>query len=219
MTIDTLDTQQMSLLTRKKVVKIIMDYGSIIFGLKHIIEQFEFIENVVISHGLDSGDVERMKPDILMLQDSIAYRYASQLAKWKSNGIVDHIIVLYDKDSELRVDQLWKCQIVSYLPSYSDAKQLLIALEGQLRGFSIIPTHITEYIELRQKSQKSMRLLTQNEQRVLKLVAAGQTNTEIAQAMHLSVRTVETYLNKIYRKLDVRNRAEAVCKYYQVNSL
>ncbi|GGH68623.1 hypothetical protein GCM10008014_51230 [Paenibacillus silvae] len=218
MTIDTLDTQQMSLLTGKKVVKIIMNYGSIIFGLKHIIEQFEFIENVVISHGLDSGDVERMKPDILMLQDSIAYRYASQLAKWKSNGIVDHIIVLYDKDSELRVDQLWKCQIVSYLPSYSDAKQLLIALEGQLRGFSIIPTHITEHIELRQKSQNSMRLLTQNEQRVLKLVAAGQTNTEIAQAMHLSVRTVETYLNKIYRKLDVRNRAEAVCKYYQINA-
>ncbi|WP_248064273.1 response regulator transcription factor [Paenibacillus silvae] len=209
----------MSLLTGKKVVKIIMDYGSIIFGLKHIIEQFEFIENVIISHGLDSGDVERMKPDILMLQDSIAYRYASKLAKWKSNGIVDHIIVLYDKDSELRVDQLWKCRIVSYLPSYSDAKQLLIALEGQLRGFSIIPTHITEHIELRQKSQKSMRLLTPNEQRVLKLVAAGQTNTEIAQAIHLSVRTVETYLNKIYRKLDVRNRAEAVCKYYQVNSL
>ncbi|MBB6022428.1 DNA-binding NarL/FixJ family response regulator [Paenibacillus sp. JGP012] len=208
----------MSLLTEKKVVKIIMDYGSIIFGLKHIIEQFEFIENVVISHGLDSDDVERMKPDILMLQDSIAYRYASKLAKWKSNGIVDHIIVLYDKDSELRVDQLWKCQIASYLPSYSDAKQLLIALEGQLRGFSIIPTHITEHIELRQKSQKSMHLLTQNEQRVLKLVAAGQTNTEIAQAIHLSVRTVETYLNKIYRKLDVRNRAEAVCKYYQINA-
>ncbi|PZT55702.1 hypothetical protein DN757_10685 [Paenibacillus silvae] len=218
MTIDTIDTQQMSLLTGKKVVKIIMDYGSIIFGLKHIIEQFEFIENVVISHGLDSDYVERMKPDILLLQDSIAYRYASKLAKWKSNGIVDHIIVLYDKDSELRVDQLWKCQIVSYLPSYSDAKQLLIALEGQLRGFSIIPTHITEHIELRQKSQKSMHLLTQNEQRVLKLVAAGQTNTEIAQAIHLSVRTVETYLNKIYRKLDVRNRAEAVCKYYQINA-
>lgn len=215
----TIDTQQMSLQMKKKVVKIIMNYDSIIFGLKHIIEQFEFIEHVAISNGLETDAVERIKPDILLLQDSIAYRHASKLAKWKSNGIVDHIIVLYDKDSELKVDQLWKCQIVSYLPLYSDAKQLLIAFEGQLSGFSIMPAHIAEHIELRQLSQKPMPKLTQNEQRVLKLVAEGQTNTEIAQTIHLSVRTVETHLNKIYRKLDVRNRAEAVCKYFQTASL
>ena len=50
--------------------------------------------------------------------------------------------------------------------------------------------------------------LTLTEQRVAGLIAAGATNRDAAAALFVSVRTVETHVAAIYRKLGVRNRAE-----------
>ena len=50
--------------------------------------------------------------------------------------------------------------------------------------------------------------LTPTEQRVAELVAAGHTNREVAQALFVSVHTVEDNLRRIYRKLGVRSRTE-----------
>jgi DNA-binding CsgD family transcriptional regulator len=50
--------------------------------------------------------------------------------------------------------------------------------------------------------------LTPTEERVARLAAAGRTNREIADALYLSVRTVETHLSRAYHKLGVRSRTE-----------
>ncbi|MEV6574446.1 AAA family ATPase [Streptomyces sp. NPDC051577] len=50
--------------------------------------------------------------------------------------------------------------------------------------------------------------LTGSERRVAELAAAGRTNTEIADLLHLARRTVETHLTSTYRKLGIRRRAE-----------
>lgn len=50
--------------------------------------------------------------------------------------------------------------------------------------------------------------LTPSERRIAELAAAGQSNREIAQALFLTVKTVETHLSNAYRKLDIRSRRE-----------
>jgi DNA-binding NarL/FixJ family response regulator len=52
--------------------------------------------------------------------------------------------------------------------------------------------------------------LSEREREVIVLIAAGATNREIAERLFLSPHTVKEYVSGIYRKLDVRNRAEAV---------
>jgi DNA-binding NarL/FixJ family response regulator len=52
--------------------------------------------------------------------------------------------------------------------------------------------------------------LTEREQEVLAGVATGATNREIALQLHLSPHTVKEHTSTLYRKLEVRNRAEAV---------
>ena len=52
--------------------------------------------------------------------------------------------------------------------------------------------------------------LTGREHEVLERVAGGATNREIAASLHLSPHTVKEHTSALYRKLDVRNRAEAV---------
>ena len=54
--------------------------------------------------------------------------------------------------------------------------------------------------------------LTSVEQRIAGLVAAGQTNREVAAATSTSVRTVEAHLGRIYRKLGIRSRTELAAR-------
>jgi DNA-binding CsgD family transcriptional regulator len=50
--------------------------------------------------------------------------------------------------------------------------------------------------------------LSATEAEIARLVAAGRTNSEVAAALHLSARTVEWNLSKLYRRLGVRSRTE-----------
>ncbi len=52
--------------------------------------------------------------------------------------------------------------------------------------------------------------LTEREREVIALIAQGNTNAEIAKELYLSPHTVKEHTSSIYRKLGVRNRAEAV---------
>jgi DNA-binding CsgD family transcriptional regulator len=50
--------------------------------------------------------------------------------------------------------------------------------------------------------------LTVSERRVAELAAEGQSNPEIAQALFVTRKTVETHLGHVYRKLDIAGRGE-----------
>jgi DNA-binding CsgD family transcriptional regulator len=55
--------------------------------------------------------------------------------------------------------------------------------------------------------------LTPTEDKVAALVAAGSTNREVADALFVSVHTVEANLKRIYRKLGIRSRTELASKF------
>ena len=57
---------------------------------------------------------------------------------------------------------------------------------------------------------KNKEKLSEREKQVLKLVASGYTSTEIGLRLTISAQTVNTHIKNIYRKLNVRTRAQAV---------
>jgi LuxR family maltose regulon positive regulatory protein len=62
------------------------------------------------------------------------------------------------------------------------------------------------------KAQPLVDPLSLREQELLRLVAAGHTNQEIAQALFLAVGTVKKHLNNIFGKLGVGNRTQAIAR-------
>jgi DNA-binding NarL/FixJ family response regulator len=50
---------------------------------------------------------------------------------------------------------------------------------------------------------------------VLSLIAAGLSNTEIAQRLAVSEGTIKSHINRVFAKIDVRDRAQAVAYAYQ----
>ncbi|OBA73680.1 hypothetical protein A5641_04815 [Mycobacterium sp. 1554424.7] len=62
------------------------------------------------------------------------------------------------------------------------------------------------------------KLLTSGERRVAELAASGMTNREVAATLFISPKTVEVHLSRVYRKLDVRTRAELVRRIDQLDA-
>jgi LuxR family maltose regulon positive regulatory protein len=69
------------------------------------------------------------------------------------------------------------------------------------------------------KIQNPIESLSQQEERVLRLLVAGLSNSEIAQELVVSINTVKTQVKSIYRKLDVHNRREARAAAQRLNLL
>jgi len=61
-----------------------------------------------------------------------------------------------------------------------------------------------------QEKERGPSPLSERERDILRLVAQGKLDREIADELHLSRKTVESHLQNIYRKLGARNRAAAV---------
>lgn len=68
-------------------------------------------------------------------------------------------------------------------------------------------------------SDEVRQTLTPREQDVMRHVAAGATNAEVAQSLQLSVHTVKFHLNNVYKKLGIGSRSEAASWWWQQQSL
>lgn len=72
--------------------------------------------------------------------------------------------------------------------------------------------------ETSRRKEKKEKGLSEREREVLKYLALGHTNQDIANLLHISVKTVETYKTRVMEKLDLRKRAELV-RYAMENGL
>jgi DNA-binding NarL/FixJ family response regulator len=68
-------------------------------------------------------------------------------------------------------------------------------------------------------SEQPTPMLSEREREVLDLIAAGSTNREIAEQLYLSPHTVKEHTSAVYRKLQARNRAEAVQRAQRIGLL
>jgi LuxR family maltose regulon positive regulatory protein len=59
--------------------------------------------------------------------------------------------------------------------------------------------------------------LSERELEVLQLIAAGKSNRRIATELFVSVGTVKTHINNVYRKLDAHSRTQAVARARELN--
>lgn len=94
-------------------------------------------------------------------------------------------------------------------PEY--VRKLLAAFEGYRLPSALKPGPV--------QPETLIEPLSDRELDVLRLLAGGQTNQEMAQALCVSVNTVKTHLRNIYGKLGVHNRRETVAKAKELNLL
>lgn len=104
-----------------------------------------------------------------------------------------------------------------YLLKETDRDELINSLkqvhEGGSPMSSYIARKVVQSFQRPVPDKSASESLSARERNVLELLAKGHYYQEIGDALHISVHTVNTYIRRIYDKLHVRSRGEAVARY------
>jgi DNA-binding NarL/FixJ family response regulator len=142
-----------------------------------------------------------------------------RLLKEKIPDILVIMLTVFE-DEDLIFDALIS-GATGYLLKRQPPEQLLEAIHDLLAGGSPMSATIArKVVKLLQRSGEPARLsggvrvrLSSRQQEMLDLLAAGEPYKAIADKMGLSIHTVRGYIRRIYEKLQVHSRTEAVAKY------
>ncbi len=185
-------------------------------GLKAFIAPTEGFELVgEASNGIEAVEqAKRLKPDIILLDlvmpemDGIA---ATQSIK--QDNPEARVIIITSFVDETKVISAIKAGASGYLLKDSTPQDIETAIIEVYQGNTAFPSRITNILvktinQPEQAANKGMNL-TDREIDILKMIAQGFSNQEIANRLFLSVWTVRTYVTEILAKLQVGNRTQA----------
>jgi DNA-binding NarL/FixJ family response regulator len=102
-----------------------------------------------------------------------------------------------------------------YLLKQTRGRELVSAIEAVARGESLLDPAVTSKVLARMRElaagghKDPLAELTEQERRILGLIAEGKTNREIASTVYLSEKTVKNYVSTILSKLGMERRAQA----------
>lgn len=167
--------------------------------------------------------VREFVPDVVLIEISVPGRTPGLRAVGE---IADHspearVVVLTNNNDLPYARSMLEKGVSGYLLKSANTSQLFAAVRNVTRGGRFIdPTLGNDLIwqTAERKTRTARPVLSRREFEVLKALVRGYTNTQAAHLLKLSVKTVETYRLRIYRKLHLRNRAEIV-EYALANRL
>jgi DNA-binding NarL/FixJ family response regulator len=162
-------------------------------------------------------DLPNNKPDVVLMDINLpgmnGVECVRQLKKLLPE--VQVMMLTVYEDTENIFDAL-AAGANGYMLKRTSSKELLEAIQEVKRGGSPMTMHIArKVVQSFQKSAPAQPAenLSEREQQVLDLLSQGLMYKEIAAKLEISYETVHTYIRRIYEKLQVRTRTEAVAKF------
>ena len=197
-------------------ILIVDDHAIVREGLRALIESEVGMELVgEAQDGLEAVTKARsLKPDVILL-DLVMPRMDGIEAtrQIKKENDKTQILVLTSFSEDAKVFSAIKIGAMGYLLKDSSPQDLLRAIRDVHRGEPSLHPSIARklMIELKRPAESSIdeESLTDREEDVLKLLAQGLSNQEIADKLYISERTVRTHVSNILMKLHLANRTQA----------
>jgi DNA-binding NarL/FixJ family response regulator len=128
-----------------------------------------------------------------------------------------HVIMLTVYEDTENIFNALAAGAAGYMLKRTKTAELLEAIREVHRGGSPMTTHIarkvTQSFQRAGPSSQPTENLSEREQQVLDCLSQGFLYKEIAEKLGISYETVHTYIRRIYEKLQVRTRTEAVAKF------
>ncbi len=128
------------------------------------------------------------------------------------------VLVLTTFDTDEAIVRAVDAGASGYLLKDTPTDELVAAVKSAASGATVFAAPISRRLFERMRTTSSVAL-TAREIEVLRAVAQGNTNAEVAEGLHISEATVKTHLLHIYGKLSVSDRAAAVAKAYETGVL
>lgn len=160
--------------------------------------------------------IQLHRPDVVLLDIRMPVMSGTEvLAAMQQQGVKIPVLVLTTFDDHELVKQCIGCGAKGYLRKDVGLDELLSAIDAIHAGGEWLQPALTQRIHRYEGPSEPLPQaveLTAAEVRVLRLVAAGYSNQEIARALHRAPGTVRNQMSAILEKLCARDRTQAVLR-------
>jgi two-component system, NarL family, response regulator NreC len=201
-------------------VLVASDYEMVRSGLRQLLKIDEAFELLPIDADIGDGLphlCQTLSPDVLLIE--VATNNLSTLrvpANLLASAPHMHILLISTNENATYVRTVFATGVLGYILKSAAQSELFQAVKQIYRGRRFIDPRLKDSLSedflnpLTASATQSVKRLSRREMEVLRAVALGFTTREISQEMKLSQKTVQTYRERIYKKLELHTRAGLV---------
>lgn len=190
-------------------VLLIDNHPLVLDGLKALLETYSHVE-VVGTAGLARAGLEvalRTQPDVVLMDINMPQVNgidAIELFRQQLPGIRVLMLSMHDSREYISTSVLRGAR--GYILKDVSTEEIVAAIEAVARGETYFSSGVSDVL-MECKPDENATPLTIREQEVLRLLATGQSNRDIAQALGISAATVETHRKNLKKKLGIATTA------------
>lgn len=209
-----MESAQLTTLENHKVIRILLvdDHAVMRAGTRRFLEdEHDFL---VVGEAADGDEAlelaERIEADVVLLDINLprvdGVKTARLLRQRKPGW---RIVILTGYNSEAALHALYRLGVDGYLMKTSSDVELVAAIRSVMRGDRV----------LSQSSAQGLSMPTSKEMDVLRALARGLKNKDIADELSVSVHTVEYHIHNLFLKLNASSRADALMRAQRLGLL
>lgn len=204
-------------------VTIVEDLEEVIEGLSAFIKKDDGLQLIAVFRTAEAAALELplLKPDIVIMDINLPGMTGIECirqVKKVAPGIQFMMFTVYENNDQ--VFEALKAGASGYLLKKTAPLQIIESIKelhegGSPMSASIARKLVSVFVDQNRTTQTpEAAILTPREKEVLELVAKGLLYKEIAEQLGISFHTVRQHIGKIYEKLHVQNKTEAINKVY-----
>jgi len=164
-----------------------------------------------------------LKPDIILMDLSLPNLDGIEpIRKIIKDDSKKRILIIVSQNDEKRVVQAIKAGVVGVIQDNSSPKEIIEAIQTIHHYGSWFPVDIARFLAMSIPEslvpKTTFGTLTEKEENIMRLVAKGLSDREIAENLGVSLATVRYHFNNLFRKLHFENRTQ-VALYAERNKI
>ena len=157
-------------------------------------------------------------PDVLLLDINLPDKSGIDLCKEIKGKYPDICILgLSSFNQQSYIQKMIQNGASGYVLKNASGEEIKRAIESALKGVTFLSSEAM--VTMRENRDAQVPVITRREKEVLKLIAEGLTNKEMAEKLFISTTTVDTHRNSLLSKFNVKNTANLVGMAAQFNLL
>lgn len=192
-------------LGRRYRILVVDDHELVQTGLRAMLGDEYWVANCLSASSAEIAIqvARRTMPHIIILATSVGGRPGLEVCR-ELRGRMPHVrVVLMSSEGRIPTSLAQSCGAVGFIPKGLPAAAIVSAVRQVAEGKRAFP---------KADAIADNVALSQREREVLQLLVTGLSNPEVAALLHLSRHTVKQHTSTVYRKLNVRNRAQAASR-------
>lgn len=198
---------------KKISVLIVDDHPPLRVGIRAMLEK---TPDIYVIGEAENGDeakklLDELRPRIILLDLKMPGFSPSVFEQWARENYPETLtLVLTAHDRDAYLAGMMDAGAVGFLDKETKAEQLINAIRRAASGENLYDEWQKKRAhKWREEVEKRWNSLSQRERQILRLLADGLSNKDIASKLSITVKTLDKHLEKIYQKIKVSSRTEA----------